>query len=217
MPEESRATGARATKNDAAENDAAENDAAKSDAAKSDAAENDTTETRATKPPRPFGFWLVVGLLVAVLDQILKFVVLSRFAEGEQYVVIPGLFNLTLWYNRGAAFSFLAHHDGWQRWFFIASAIFATIFICWLLRRYWQHTLFASGLALVLGGALGNLVDRVRIGKVVDYLLFYQGNWAFPAFNLADSALTLGAALLILDEIRRIRANPKENAVDQRQ
>ena len=172
---------------------------------------------RAKKPPRPFGFWLVVALLVAVLDQVLKFVVLQRFAEGEQLVVIPGLFNLTLWYNPGAAFSFLAHHDGWQRWFFIAIAVFATIFICWLLRRYWQHTLFASGLALVLGGALGNLVDRIRLGKVVDYLLFYQGNWAFPAFNLADSALTVGAALLILDEIRRLRANPKENAVDQRQ
>ena len=169
------------------------------------------------RPARPFGFWIVIGLVVAALDQVVKFVVLSRFQDGEQVVVIPGLFNLTLWYNTGAAFSFLAHHDGWQRWFFIAIAVFATIFICWLLRRYWQHTLFAAGLALVLGGALGNLIDRIRLGKVVDYLLFYQGSWVFPAFNLADSALTLGAALLILDEIRRLRANPKENAVDQRQ
>ena len=167
--------------------------------------------------PRPFGFWLVIGLIVAALDQILKFVVLARFEDGEQVVVIPGFFNLTLWYNTGAAFSFLAHHDGWQRWFFIAIAVFATVFICWLLRRYWQHTLFAAGLSLVLGGALGNLVDRIRLGKVVDYLLFYQGSWAFPAFNLADCALTVGAALLILDEIRRIRSGPKENSVDQRQ
>lgn len=169
------------------------------------------------KGPRSFGFWVSIGIAVAILDQIVKMVVLNRFDEGEQLVVIPGLFNLTLWYNPGAAFSFLANHGGWQRWFFSGIAVFATLFICFLLRRYRDQALFATGLALILGGALGNLVDRLRIGKVVDYLLFYQGNWSFPAFNLADSALTLGAALLILDEIRRLRANPKESAVDQRQ
>ena len=150
--------------------------------------------------PRPFGFWLVIGLIVAALDQILKFVVLARFEDGEQVVVIPGFFNLTLWYNTGAAFSFLAHHDGWQRWFFIAIAVFATVFICWLLRRYWQHTLFAAGLSLVLGGALGNLYDRIALGHVIDFILVHwQNRHYFPAFNFADSAICVGAIMLALD------------------
>ena len=164
----------------------------------------------------PLGIWVLIGLVVAALDQIVKLAVVARFEYGERLAVIPGFFDLTLWYNTGAAFSFLADHDGWQRWFFITIAVVATIVIFLMLRSHWQHTMFAAGLALILGGALGNLIDRIRLGKVVDFLLFYQeGSWTFPAFNLADSALTLGAALLILDEIRRMRANPKENAVDQ--
>ncbi len=167
------------------------------------------------KRPLPFSIWVLIGLIVAGLDQVVKLLVVARFEYGERLAVIPGLFDLTLWYNTGAAFSFLAHHDGWQRWFFIGIAVIATLVILMLLRSHWQHTMFAAGLSLILGGALGNLIDRIRLGKVVDFLLFYQeGSWTFPAFNLADSALTLGAALLILDEIRRMRA-PKENAVDQ--
>ena len=169
----------------------------------------------AMKRTGPFRIWVIVGLVVAAIDQFVKLIVVSRFEYGERVPVIPGFFDLTLWYNTGAAFSFLAHHDGWQRWFFIVIAVVATIVIFLLLRSHWQHTMFAAGLALILGGALGNLMDRIRLGKVVDFLLFYQpGSWTFPAFNLADSALTLGAVLLILDEIRRMRA-PKENAVDQ--
>ena len=165
----------------------------------------------------PFGLWLGISAVVVLVDQLLKFVIVERFREGEQLTVIPGLFDLTLWYNRGAAFSFLAGHDGWQRWFFVAIAVVAALFIVYLLARHHQQALFAAGLALVLGGAVGNLIDRLRIGKVVDFLLFYQGSWSFPAYKIADRAITAGAALLIVDEIRRIRTSPKEKAVDQRQ
>ena len=159
---------------------------------------------------RSLSLWLGIAALVLVLDQATKFAVLARFREGEQLPVIPGLFNLTLWYNPGAAFSFLAEHDGWQRWFFAGIAIVASVFILTLLVRHWQQSLFSGALALILGGALGNLIDRLLHGKVVDYLLFYQGSWSFPAFNLADSAITLGATLLILDEILRIRQSRRE-------
>lgn len=165
----------------------------------------------------PLGLWLGISAVIVVVDQITKAVVLSRFVEGEQWPVIPGLFDLTLWYNRGAAFSFLASHDGWQRWFFVVVAVVASAFITYLLVRHRHQALFATGLSLVLGGAIGNLIDRLRLGKVVDFFLFYQGSWSFPAFNVADSAITVGAVLLILDEIRRIRSSPKENPVDQQQ
>ncbi len=169
------------------------------------------------KRPPSLGLWFGLGALVVILDQATKAVVLSRFAEGEQLPVIAGFFDLTLWYNRGAAFSFLAGHDGWQRWFFVGIALLASAFITFLLIRYRHQALFATGLSLVLGGAIGNLIDRLRLGKVVDFLLFYQGSWSFPAFNVADSAITVGAALLILDEVRRIRASPKEKPLDQQQ
>ena len=115
-------------------------------------------------------------------------------------------------HNTGAAFSFLATGTGWQRWFFALLAAAASVFIVWLLRRHGEQRLFAVALSLILGGALGNLIDRLLYGYVVDFLefhwrflepLFYQGR--FPAFNVADSAITLGAGLLILDELRRVR------------
>lgn len=163
-------------------------------------------------PPRSrsLGLWLGISALVILLDQVTKHAVLARFREGEQLPVIPGFFDLTLWYNRGAAFSFLAGHDGWQRWLFVGIAVAASVFITVLLARHWYQALFCGALALVLGGALGNLIDRLQYGKVVDFLLFHHRGWAFPAFNVADSAITVGAVLLILDEILRMRTARRE-------
>lgn len=152
--------------------------------------------------------WLSVAMLVAVADQLTKLWVLSALKDGES-VYVTGFFNLVLAYNRGAAFSFLADQDGWQRLFFIAIAAVAAIVIVYLLRKHARETLFCWGLALILGGALGNLWDRVLLGHVVDFLLFHWQGRAFPAFNLADSAITLGAGLLILDSFRGRKSEVK--------
>lgn len=150
------------------------------------------------------GKWLVLALVVVVLDQLSKWSVLARFTETERLPVIAGLFDLTLYYNEGAAFSFLAGADGWQRWFFTLFGLAASIFIVYLLRQSTQLKLFSFGLAMILGGAIGNnLIDRPVHGKVVDFLLFYQHPYYFPAFNLADSAIFVGAVCLILDELLR--------------
>lgn len=149
--------------------------------------------------------WLALAFGIVVLDQITKALVVGRFTLGERLPVIPGLFDLTLAYNRGAAFSFLAGAGGWQRWFFIGIGLAATVFIVYLLARHGGQRLFATGLSLILGGAIGNVIDRVARGEVVDFLLVYYGNSYFPAFNVADSAITVGAVLLILDELRRVR------------
>jgi signal peptidase II len=149
--------------------------------------------------------WFAIALAIVLADQLSKQFVLASFAPGERLAVIAGLFDLTLLFNRGAAFSFLASASGWQRWFFIGIGIAATLFITWMLIRHGSQRLFASSLSLILGGAIGNVIDRVLRGEVVDFLLFYQGGWYFPAFNLADSAITLGAILLIIDEILRVR------------
>jgi signal peptidase II len=150
--------------------------------------------------------WLAIAALVLVLDQLTKAWILSRFRLGERMQVLPGLFDLTLVYNPGAAFSFLANHDGWQRWFFIGIGLAASAFILWLLARHGSQRLFAFALALILGGAIGNVIDRFVHGQVVDFLLVHwRDRWYFPAFNVADSAITVGAVLLILDELLRVR------------
>ncbi len=149
--------------------------------------------------------WLALALLIVVVDQLTKAIVVGRFVLGERVPVIPGLFDLTLVYNRGAAFSFLAGAGGWQRWFFVGIGVVATVFIVYLLARHGSQRWFAAGLALILGGAVGNVIDRIARGEVVDFLLAYYRTSYFPAFNVADSAITVGAALLILDELRRVR------------
>ena len=150
--------------------------------------------------------WLAIAALVLVLDQLTKAWILSRFRLGERMEVIPGLFDLILVYNPGAAFSFLANHDGWQRWFFIGIGLAASAFILWLLARHGSQRLFAFALSLILGGAIGNVIDRFVHGQVVDFLLVHwRDRWYFPAFNVADSAITVGAVLLILDELLRVR------------
>jgi len=150
--------------------------------------------------------WLGLSVLVMVIDQLTKIMVERRFAFGERLEIVPGWFDLTLVYNTGAAFSFLAGAGGWQRWFFIAIGVAASVFILWLLVRHGSQRMFALSLALILGGAIGNVIDRILRGRVVDFLLVHwQDRWYFPAFNVADSAITAGAALLILDELLRLR------------
>ena len=150
--------------------------------------------------------WLALSALVLIADQITKLWILQRFSLGERLAVIRGWFDLTLVYNPGAAFSFLAWADGWQRWFFVAIGLGASAFILWLLARHGSQRLFGAALSLILGGAIGNVIDRLVHGKVVDFLLVHwQDRWYFPAFNVADSAITVGAALLILDELLRVR------------
>lgn len=149
--------------------------------------------------------YLLIALLVIVADQVTKVAVLDRFEPGQRLAVIAGFFDLTLLFNRGAAFSFLAGHDGWQRWFFVAIAIAASGFILYLLMHHLHQRMFSFALGLILGGAIGNVIDRLLYGQVVDFLLFHQGSWYFPAFNVADSAITVGAVLLILDELLRMR------------
>ncbi|MEH0164557.1 signal peptidase II [Paucibacter sp. JuS9] len=148
--------------------------------------------------------WLMIALLVIITDQLTKVLIVSQFQYGDSRFV-TSFFNLVRAHNTGAAFSFLAHHDGWQRWFFVGLGFVATGFILWLLRRHGHQTLFAWALSLILGGALGNVIDRLWHGYVVDFLQVHAGGWYFPAFNVADSAITLGAILLILDELRRVK------------
>ena len=151
------------------------------------------------------GAYLSLAAVVVLLDQLTKLAILHGFAYAERRAVLPGWFDLTLVYNRGAAFSFLAGAAGWQRWFFTAVALGASLLIVWMLARHGSQRLFSVGLALILGGAIGNLVDRILRGHVVDFLLaHWRERWFFPAFNVADAAITVGAALLILDELRRV-------------
>jgi signal peptidase II len=147
--------------------------------------------------------WLAAGVLAA--DQLSKAAILAALREGGAWNV-TGFFSLILTYNTGAAFSFLATASGWQRWLLAGIAIAAAFVIVVLLRRG-GSALYSTGLALILGGALGNLYDRLVLGKVVDFLLFHYREWAYPAFNVADSAITVGAALLILDSFRRQRSD----------
>jgi len=144
--------------------------------------------------------WLLLSGVVVVLDQASKYIALAKLA-GNPPVEVTSFFNLVLIYNRGAAFSFLAGAGGWQREFFTGIALIASAWIIWLLYRHPQQRLFSLALAMVLGGAIGNVIDRVMIGAVVDFLDFHAFGWHWPAFNVADSAITCGAALLIWDGI----------------
>ena len=151
------------------------------------------------------GRHLGLAAVLVGLDQATKWIAVNALAFGERVPVIPGFFDFTLVYNRGAAFSFLAGAGGWQRWFFTGIGIVAAVFIVWMLARHGSQRLFALALSLILGGAIGNVIDRVWQGKVTDFVLLYWRDWHWPAFNVADMAITCGAALLILDEILRVR------------
>lgn len=149
--------------------------------------------------------WLALAALIAVADQAGKAAITGGLRVGEVRE-ITGFFNLVLAYNRGAAFSFLSDAAGWQRGLFIGIALAATAVIVTLLVKHANERVFCAGLAAILGGALGNLWDRVTLGHVVDFLDFHAFGWHFWAFNLADSAITVGAGLLILDGLRAARA-----------
>lgn len=159
--------------------------------------------TAAASARAPWHRWLWLAAAIVAVDRLTKAAVLGALREGEGRA-ITDFFSLVLTYNTGAAFSFLAGASGWQRWLFAAIAVAAAALIVALLRRG-GSTPFSTGLALVLGGAIGNLYDRLALGKVVDFLLFHYAGWAYPAFNVADSAITVGAALLVFDGFRRQR------------
>ena len=152
----------------------------------------------------PFWPWLAVALAVILLDQLTKTLVIGFFELGDSRAV-TSFFNLVRVHNAGAAFSFLAGAAGWQRWFFVGLGVAAAGFIVWMLRSHGGQRLFGWALALILGGALGNVIDRLLHGHVVDFIQVHYGGWFFPSFNVADSAITVGAGLLILDELLRVR------------
>ena len=155
--------------------------------------------------------WLGIALVVLLADQFTKLLIVGSFQLGDSQTV-TSFFNLVRVHNSGAAFSMLSTASGWQRWLFTGIGIVATFFILWLLRSHPTQKLFCFALALVLGGAVGNVIDRIAYGHVVDFLdfhwdwlspVFYEGH--FPAFNIADSAISVGAVCLILDELIRVR------------
>jgi signal peptidase II len=149
--------------------------------------------------------WLGLALVILIADQFTKLLILGYYHLGDS-TRVTSFFNIVRAHNTGAAFSFLAGASGWQRWLFTAIGVAATVFIVWLLRSHAGQKLFSFSLACILGGAIGNLLDRLLHGYVVDFLQFHWGSrWYFPAFNVADSAITIGAIGLILDELLRVR------------
>ena len=158
----------------------------------------------ATRANASLAPWLGIAAAVIVLDQLTKAMIVAAFRLGDARTVTQ-FFDIVRAHNRGAAFSFLNDASGWQRWFFVALGIAAAAFIVWLLRRHGGQRMFGWALALILGGALGNVIDRLVHGHVVDFVQVHWQQHYFPAFNVADSAITIGAMLLILDELRRVR------------
>ena len=152
----------------------------------------------------PLTRWLVLAGCLLIVDQLTKLWFDSSLRYGERVQVLP-FFDFTLLYNPGAAFSFLADQVGWQRWFFTALGLGAALFMLWMMHTNRTQQRLLLALALILSGAIGNVIDRIAYGHVIDFLLFYWQNWYYPAFNVADSCITLGAILLILDEILRLR------------
>jgi signal peptidase II len=148
--------------------------------------------------------WLGLALVVIVLDQFTKTLIVGYFQLGDSRQV-TSFFNIVRAHNTGAAFSFLAGAAGWQRWFFVTLGVVAAGFIVWMLRRHASQKLFCFAITMIMGGALGNVIDRLLHGHVVDFIQVHWRGWYFPSFNLADSAITLGAILLIVDELRRVR------------
>ncbi len=148
--------------------------------------------------------WLGLSLIILIADQFTKVLILGYYQLGDS-TRVTDFFNVVRWHNTGAAFSFLAGASGWQRWFFTGIGLLAATVIVWMLKSHAGQKLFAFALACILGGAVGNVIDRVLYGYVVDFLDFHWGGWHFPAFNIADSAISIGAVCLILDELLRVR------------
>ena len=148
--------------------------------------------------------WLGLALILLIADQFTKVLILGYYKLGDA-TYITDFFNVVRVHNAGAAFSFLAQASGWQRWFFTGVGVAAALFIVWLLKSHAGQKLFSFALSCILGGAVGNVIDRAMHGYVVDFLDFHYAGWHFPAFNVADSAITVGAVCLILDELLRVK------------
>ena len=148
--------------------------------------------------------WLSIAALILIVDQFTKVLMVSTYQLGEGFPVTE-FFNIVRVHNEGAAFSFLATAGGWQRWFFTGLGLVATLFMVWMLKKHPGQKLFGFAIACILGGAIGNVLDRVMYGYVVDFLDFHYAGIHFPAFNVADCGISVGAALLILDEVLRVR------------
>lgn len=155
--------------------------------------------------------WFGISAIVVALDLYTKHLIENAFQLGDSKV-ITSFFNLVRFHNEGAAFSFLASAGGWQKWFFTAVAVTAVVVITYLIRKHVAQKLFCLGLALVLGGALGNLYDRLTLGYVVDFLYFHINDLYWPAFNVADSAVCVGVAILLWDSFKQDALKAKENA-----
>jgi len=148
--------------------------------------------------------WVALAAVIVLIDQLTKLAIERRFDYGDVEPV-TSFFNLVLTYNKGAAFSFLASASGWQKHFLTVIGIGASLFILYLLARHGGQKLFSLALTLILGGAIGNVIDRLAYGHVIDFLDFHVGGWHWPAFNVADSAIVGGAILLVVDELLRVR------------
>lgn len=148
--------------------------------------------------------WLLLATVIVLADQATKIAIERMFNFGDVRPV-TSFFNLVLTYNKGAAFSFLANAGGWQDEFLTVVGVLASLFIIYLLARHGTQKLFSLSLAMILGGAIGNVIDRVAYGHVIDFLDFHYAGWHWPAFNVADSAIVGGAILLIVDELLRVR------------
>ncbi len=148
--------------------------------------------------------WLGLAFVILLADQFTKVLIQGYYKLGDG-TPVTSFFNLVRAHNSGAAFSFLSGASGWQRWFFTVLGMLAAALIVWMLRSHGGQKLFSFALACILGGAIGNVIDRLLYGYVIDFLDFHWRHWHFPAFNLADSAITIGAACLILDELLRVR------------
>ena len=147
--------------------------------------------------------WLGLAFVLLLVDQFTKLLILGYYQLGES-TYITSFFNIVRVHNTGAAFSFLASGSGWQRWFFIGIGTAAVIFILFMLRSHASQKLFSFAMACIMSGAIGNVIDRLLHGYVVDFIQVHYAGWYFPSFNVADSAISVGAVLLILDEIRRV-------------
>ncbi len=148
--------------------------------------------------------WLGLALILLIADQFTKTLILGYYRLGDA-TYVTSFFEVVRVHNTGAAFSFLASASGWQRWFFIALGVVAALFILWMLRQHAGQKLFAFSMACLLGGAVGNVIDRALHGYVVDFIHLHYAGWSFPAFNVADMGITAGAIGMILDELLRVR------------
>lgn len=156
--------------------------------------------------------WIWLAVAVIVFDQLTKYIASTSLIMHQPVVVMP-MFNWTLMHNSGAAFSFLADQGGWQRWFFAVIAVVVSIVIVLWIKRLQQHEKWqAIALALILGGAVGNVIDRIWLGYVVDFIQVYYQQWYWPAFNIADSAISIGVVMIIIESIREYRTEKNKRS-----